>query len=318
MLRRPPTTLTLTAEDIANFEDGRAQRQAQLQQLQSEEQHARALAMAQAQAQAQPQLQARHQATRPRLRQQNAPLRQPSSPNESMDEPMEDAAGACHDNEEGGEEDQDDDEEEEEDGEEEEEEEEEEEDDDDDDDEDDDPFTQRRLQRAAMGHGRAVSPGAQRSAYLQQMRARGGRHGRSQSHTQAQVQAHTTSIPTSTSTYHNSVGPGATASRAQRITGTVSASALPPAAQMPPSHHQQHHHLQQTPVQNITAAHGGTSVMTRSGAGRGRQTSEPPPAPARVTRSRDERIGLAPGVRPVDMGGPGGGGGGAAGPTRRR
>ncbi|RWA06996.1 hypothetical protein EKO27_g8103 [Xylaria grammica] len=267
MLRRPPTTLMLTSEDIAAYEDRRyEQLQAQLQ--------------AQAQAQAQAQLQPGSRAAHPLIDRHSRP--QPSamdttasSPNDSTDEAMEDAsAGLDDDNE-------DEDEEEEE-------EEEEEEDDD-----DDDPFTTTGTLRAA-GTGRAVSPGARRSAYIQRMRARGGGHGRSQSHT------HATSIPTSTYT-------SAAASRAQRITGSASASALPSAASQNP---QVPAHLQQTPVQNVAPL--GTTT-TRAGAGRGgRQASEPPPAPTRVTRSRDERIGIAPGARPADIAP------GAAGPTTRR
>ncbi|KAI1131811.1 hypothetical protein F5Y10DRAFT_261750 [Nemania abortiva] len=263
MLRRPPTTLSLTAEDIANYEDRRYnQLQAQLQ--------SQAQAQAQAQAHAQTLLQPRSQATRARQQQQQPPTMDTltSSPNDSTDEAMEDAAGGGFDSEH-----ENDDEDEE--GE-------------DDDDEDDDPFTTHRHLARAAGAARAVSPGAQRSAYVRQMRARGRGHGRSQSHT------HATSIPTSTSTYTS-----AAALRAQRITGSASASALPSAAasgqgaQVPA-------HLQQTPVQNVGQ---GTATMTRAAAGRGgRQASEPPPAPTRVTRSRDERIGIAPGARPVDMG----------------
>ncbi|KAI0539753.1 hypothetical protein GGR58DRAFT_210908 [Xylaria digitata] len=262
MLRRPPTTLTLTAEDIAAYEDRRyEQQQAQLQ------------LQAQAQAQAQAQLQAGSRSGHPLMDRHARPQTSAmdtaaSSPNDSTDEAMEDATAGLDDEDE---------------------EEEEEEDDDDEDEEDDDPFTTTGNLRAA-GMGRPVSPGARRSAYIQRMRARGGGHVRSQSHT------HATSIPTSTSGYTS-----AAASRAQRIVGSASASALPPAASQVPAH------LQQTPVQN--APQGATT--TRAAAGRGgRQASEPPPAPTRVTRSRDERIGLAPGSRPADTG--------AAGPTMRR
>ncbi|GAP85362.1 hypothetical protein SAMD00023353_1001520 [Rosellinia necatrix] len=284
MLRRPPTTLTLTAEDIAAYEDRRyVQLQAQLQT----QAQAQAKAQAQAQSQAQAQLQSRSQATRTQLRQHGLPQLSTmdtsmSSPDGSIDEAMEDAASADLDDDDENEEDEEDD-------------------DEDDDDDDDDPFTtQRHLQRAALGSARAISPGAQRSAYVQQMRARGGRHARSQSHTQThsythahaqtqtQAHSHATSIPTSTSAYTS-----AAATRAQRITGSVSASALPPAAPLGQSS-QPASHLQQTPVQST--AQGGTTAMARGGRG-GRQASEPPPAPARVTRSRDERIGIAPGAR---------------------
>ena len=207
-----------------------------------------------------------------------------SSPNDSTDEAMEDVAAPDAGLDAYNEDDEDDEEDEEE----------------DDDDDDDDPFSTRGDLRAAGGAGRAPSPGAQRSAYLRQRRARGGGHGRSQSHT------HATSIPTSTSTY-----PSAAASRSQRIMGSASASALPSAAAASTQGSQVPAHLQQTPVQNT--AQGGTTT-TRAGAGRaGRQASEPPPAPTRVTRSRDERIGIAPGARPADTGP-----GGAAGPTMRR
>ncbi|KAI0517140.1 hypothetical protein F5B22DRAFT_129995 [Xylaria bambusicola] len=266
MLRRPPTTLSLTAEDIAAYEDRR------YEQLQ---------AQAQAHAQLQPRSQPAHalMSRHPRTR-LSAMDTTTSSPNDSTDEAMEDVAAPAADL------DDDDDEEEQEDGEE-------------DDDDDDDPFSTRGDLRAAGGTGRPMSPGARRSAYLSQMRARGGRHGRSQSHT------HTTSIPTSTSTYTS-----AAPSRAQRIMGSASASALPSAPTSGQSS-QVPAHLQQTPVQNT--APGGTTT-TRAGAGRaGRQASEPPPAPTRVTRSRDERIGIAPGPRPADTGP-----GGAAGPTMRR
>ncbi|KAK5632651.1 hypothetical protein RRF57_008365 [Xylaria bambusicola] len=270
MLRRPPTTLSLTAEDIAAYEDRR------YEQLQAQ---AQAQARAQAHAQLQPRSQPPHalMSRHPRTR-LSAMDTSTSSPNDSTDEAMEDvavpAAGL---------------------DEEEEEEEEEEEDDDD----DDDPFSTRGDLRAAGGAGRPMSPGARRSAYISQMRARGGRHGRSQSHT------HATSIPTATSTYTS-----AASSRAQRIMGSASASALPSASTSSQSL-QVPTHLQQTPVQNM--AQGGTTT-TRAGAGRaGRQASEPPPAPTRVTRSRDERIGIVPGARPTDAGP-----GGAVGPTMRR
>ncbi|KAI0452354.1 hypothetical protein F5B21DRAFT_345922 [Xylaria acuta] len=289
MLRRPPTTLTLTAEDIAAYEDRRfAQQQAQLQA------QAQAQARAQAQAHAHAQLQARSQPPRGPLRHHALP--QPSamdtstsSPNDSIDEAMEDAAAAAaaglnddEDDDENEEEEEDDDEDEEE------------------DEDDDDPFAAQRHIRSAAGTGRAVSPGAQRSAYIRQMRTRGG-HVRSHSHTHAHS---ATSIPTATSSHTSTA-----ASRAQRIANSASASALPPPAQ----NSQAPTHLQQTPLQN--AAQGG-AVTTRAAAGRGggggRQTSEPPPAPTRVTRSRDERLGIAPGQRPLD------GPGGAAGPTTRR
>jgi hypothetical protein len=143
-----------------------------------------------------------------------------------------------------------------------------------------------------------VSPGAQRGAYVRQIRARGGHPA------QGQTRAHTsnTSIPTSTT-------------RAQRITGSASASALPSAATTASGSGlgisgQAPTHLQQTPVQNAAPP------TTRAGTGRGgRQASEPPPAPARVTRSRDERIGIAAGGRPGDTGA---GAGGTAGQTTRR
>ncbi|KAI1362756.1 hypothetical protein F5Y08DRAFT_262570 [Xylaria arbuscula] len=280
MLRRPPTTLSLTAEDIAAYEDRRyEQHQLQLQ--------AEAQAQAQAHAHLQPRSQPAHALMSRNARARHSMMdTSTSSPNDSTDEAMEDvaASGPGHDT-------FNDDEDEEE------EEEEEEEDDDD----DDDPFSARGDMRAAGGGGRATSPGAQRSAYLRQMRARGGGHGRSQSHT------HATSIPTSTSTYTS-----VAASRSQRIMGSASASALPSAAAAASAQASQvPAHLQQTPVQNTTQS--GT-ITTRAGAGRaGRQASEPPPAPTRVTRSRDERIGIAPGARPADMGP-----GGAAGPTMRR
>ncbi|KAI0108927.1 hypothetical protein GGR51DRAFT_570173 [Nemania sp. FL0031] len=273
MLRRPPTTLSLTAEDIASYEDRRQQAQLRSQ--------------AQAQAQAQAHLQPRSRGRHPTI----------ESPNDSMDEAMEDAGG-------GGDFDND-----------EENDEEEGDDDDDDDDEDDDPFETHRLARTAGAAARAVSPGAQRGAYVQQMRARGGGgrgHARSQSHA-----THATGIPTSTSTYTS-----AAALRAQRITGSASASALPPPAaaasgQIPA-------HLQQTPVQGaggqgastMMAATRAATAAGRGGGGGGRQASEPPPAPTRITRSRDERIGInAPGTRPADNNnnmGAGGGGGGAS------
>ncbi|KAI0860108.1 hypothetical protein F4860DRAFT_227764 [Xylaria cubensis] len=278
MLRRPPTTLTLTAEDIAAYEDRRYAQQAAELQAQI------------AQTQAHAQLQARSQPTRGHLRhhvlqQSSAMDTSTSSLNESIDEAMEDAAAGLGD---------DDDENE---GEESDEEEEEE------DDEDDDPFiAQRHIRSAAVaGTDRAVSPGAQRGAYIRQMRARGGGHARSQSHA---THAHgATSIPTATSAYTSAAG-----SRAQRIAGSTSTSALPPAAT---TSGQVLAHLQQTPVQNI-AQGGATTTRAAAGRGGGRQTSEPPPAPTRVTRSRDERLGIAPGQRPID------GPGGAAGPTTRR
>jgi hypothetical protein len=159
-----------------------------------------------------------------------------------------------------------------------------------------------------------VSPGAQRSAYVRQMRARGGGqtvqgHARSQSQSQT---VSSSSIPAYTS--------GAI-SRAQRITGSASASAIPSAASAGPGAGTSGSQgsLHQTPVQN--AAHIGTTT-TRAGAGRGgRQASEPPPAPVRVTRSRDERIGIAAGVRPHDTGagvGAAGAAPAAGGPTTRR
>ncbi|KAI0545544.1 hypothetical protein F4679DRAFT_460979 [Xylaria curta] len=275
MLRRPPTTLTLTAEDIAAYEDRRYAQQAAELQAQI------------AQAQAHAQLQARSQTTRGHLRhhvlqqQSSAMDTSTSSLNESVDEAMEDAAAGLDD---------DDDENEEEESEEE-------------DDEDDDPFTAQRHIRsaAAAGTDRAVSPGAQRGAYIRQMRARGGGHARSQSHA---THAHgATSIPTATSAYTSAAG-----SRAQRIAGSTSTSALPPATT---TSGQVLGHLQQTPVQN-TAQGGATTTRAAAGRGGGRQTSEPPPAPTRVTRSRDERLGIVPGQRPID------GPGGAAGPTTRR
>ncbi|KAI1743379.1 hypothetical protein F4680DRAFT_374006 [Xylaria scruposa] len=280
MLRRPPTTLTLTAEDIAAYEDRRYAQQAAELQAQI------------AQAQSHAQLQPRSQTTRGHLRHQvlqqsSAMDTSTSSLNESIDEAMEDAAAGLDD---------DDDENEEEESEEEEEEEEE-------DDDDDDPFTAQRHIRsaAAAGTDRAVSPGAQRGAYIRQMRARGGGHARSHSHA---THAHgATSIPTATSAYTSAAG-----SRAQRIAGPTSTSALPPATT---TSGQVLAHLQQTPVQN-TAQGGATTTRAAAGRGGGRQTSEPPPAPTRVTRSRDERLGIAPGQRPID------GPGGAAGPTTRR
>ncbi|KAI0200867.1 hypothetical protein F4808DRAFT_142334 [Astrocystis sublimbata] len=281
MLRRPPTTLTLTAEDIAAYEDRKdADRAAQQQ----------ALAQAQLQARSQPpRAQLRHHA----LPQPAAMDTTTSSAEGSIDEPMQD---------------EDDDDDEHHVQRDEDETEEEEEEDDDDDDDDDDPFTTQRHIRsvATAGQARAVSPGAQRSDYIRQMRARGGGggHARSQSHTHTQSHAHAhTGIPT------------AAASRTHRIMGTAAASALPaPTAQV-------HAHLQQTPVQNATQ---GGAPTTRSGAagrggggGIGRQASEPPPAPTRVTRSRDERLGLVP---PAGQRGVGDGtlGPAPAGPTTRR
>ncbi|KAI1827480.1 hypothetical protein F4861DRAFT_366315 [Xylaria intraflava] len=271
MLRRPPTTLSLTAEDIAAYED---KRYAQLQ--------------AQAQAQAQAKLRARSQAARPQLRRHALPQPRPQIQVSAMDtstsdEAMEDVTPAPS---------VDEDEDEDVDDEAEEAEDDEEEDEEEEDDDDDHPFsTQRHLRRAAaMGGDRAVSPGAQRGAYVRQLRARSG-HARSQSHTSGP-----TSIPSSIS---------AAASRTQRVTGSASASALPPptASGLMP---QVPAHLQQTPPQNTAPT--GTMTTRASAARGGRQISEPPPAPARITRSRDERIGLAGGARPVDTGagGPGG------------
>ncbi|KAI3324483.1 hypothetical protein HD806DRAFT_543206 [Xylariaceae sp. AK1471] len=276
MLRRPPTTLTLTAEDVAAYEDRRyAQLQAQAQ--------AQAQTRAHAQAQVQAQLQLQSQSKSRQLRGQHAPPHpsamdtSTSSPTNSMDEAMEDAvasntaAAALNEDED-----------------------EEEDEDDDDDDDEDDPFTtQHHIRRAAIGPGRAVSPGAQRGVYVRQIRARGGHHAQGHARSQSHTHASSTSIPTSTSAYNSTA-----TSRAQRIMGSASASALPSAVtsgsgsglgisgQVPA-------HLQQTPVQNVAP------TATRAGTGRGgRQTSEPPPAPARVTRSRDERIGIAAGARP--------------------
>ncbi|KAI1282999.1 hypothetical protein F5Y07DRAFT_203895 [Xylaria sp. FL0933] len=281
MLRRPPTTLSLTAEDIAAYEDRR------YEQLQAQAQaHAQAQAQAQLQSRAQPRHGLLDRHGRSRL---SAMDTSTSSPNDSTDEAMEDVvapvASFDDDDEDNGNNDGAEDDEE--------------EDEEDEDDDDEDPFQTRGDLRAAGGGGRALSPGARRSAYISQMRARGGGHARSQSHT------HATSIPTSTSAYAS-----AAASRSQRIMGSTSASAIPSAAASGQSS-QVPAHLQQTPVQ--TAAQGSTT--TRAGAGRaGRQASEPPPAPARVTRSRDERIGLAAGAQPPDNMGRAG----AAGPTMRR
>ncbi|KAK7962689.1 uncharacterized protein PG986_003514 [Apiospora aurea] len=71
MLRRPPTTLTLTSEDIASYEDRRA---AQLQEAQLQ-------ARKQAQAQAAPRMQALYSSPRGRLHRETTPrLAAPSSP----------------------------------------------------------------------------------------------------------------------------------------------------------------------------------------------------------------------------------------------
>ncbi|KAI0389555.1 hypothetical protein F5Y17DRAFT_120222 [Xylariaceae sp. FL0594] len=264
MLRRLPTTLTLTQDDITAYEDRK---------------HAAA-------AQAQGRAQSQHQALV--LSPQSSPLETspvPSS-NNSMDEMMEDAAPATDtgcDDDDDQEEEEGDDADDSSGG-----------DDDDDDDDDDDPFTTRRLQRTAMVSGREVSPGAQRGAYVQQMRARGG-PAAGPGHARSQSQARSaTSIPTSTSVYTS-----ASTARTQRIMGTASPAAGPapgPTSQMPA-------HLQQTPVQN-PPPQSGMPITRAAAAGRtGRQTSEPPLAPSRLTRSRDERIAAAGLARPADGGG---------------
>ncbi|KAI1259927.1 hypothetical protein F5Y18DRAFT_432745 [Xylariaceae sp. FL1019] len=289
MLRRPPTTLSLTAEDVASYEDRRyAQQQAHLQAMNDTNNILRPKAMS------------GHHG--------NAIPMETSSAS-STDEAMEDVSARLAEREqerererelelgehaprEGGVEefehsDEDDEE-------------------DDDDDDDDDPFT--TLPRSVAGP-RAVSPGAQRGAFLRQQRGRGAHQGHARS------QSHSTSIPTYTS---------ATAATARsRIMGSTSASALPPPvvpglgiAQPAPVPA----HLQQTPVHSTSQP----GIATRAGAGAGgrgggsRQTSEPPPAPARV-RTHAERIGIAgPSTRSGDIG-TGTGSTSTAGPgTRRR
>ncbi|KAI0158206.1 hypothetical protein GGR57DRAFT_39113 [Xylariaceae sp. FL1272] len=277
MLRRPPTTLSLTAEDVASYEDRRyAQQQAHIQAMNDANSILRSKAMSGLHGHAIPMETSSPSSTDEAMEDVSARLAERARERERElreHAPREGGLGEFEHS-------------------------------DEDDEDDDDPFT--TLPRSVAGP-RAVSPGAQRGAFLRQQRGRGAHQGHARS------QSHSTSIPTYTS--------AAATSARSRVMGSTSASALPPPvapglgiAQPAPVPA----HLQQTPVQSTSQS----GITTRAGAGgRGggsRQASEPPPAPTRV-RTHAERIGIAgPSTRSGDIG-TGTGITGTAGPgTRRR
>ncbi|KAH9893047.1 hypothetical protein F4778DRAFT_307193 [Xylariomycetidae sp. FL2044] len=218
MLRRPPTTLTLTAEDVASYEDRRYQ-QAQQSQSQPASQQI-------------PQIHFHNHQQNQQDQQQQEPTTamdlSPSpehqtylstSSNSNPDEPMQDVLSSSDENEAGNL---------------------------------TDPFITAPRQNQTIG--RPASPGQARSAYMAQWRAR-----QAQQQQQQQSQQSSSSAAATTTT-----------ARGQR-TGTPSAEGLGP-----------------------RAGGGGGGIGTRRTAHSARQNSEPPAAPTRLTRSRDERIGIAP------------------------
>ncbi|KAI1136103.1 hypothetical protein F5Y05DRAFT_392942 [Hypoxylon sp. FL0543] len=202
MLRRPPTTLTLTAEDVAAYEDRR---------------------FAAAQSQAQTDSRATSHPLLPQQQQQPQPMDMsspslaPSSPPAGDDEDMQDADAEDPDT--------------------------------------SDPFLGPRRAAREQFSGRETSPGAQRAAYLQQMRAT-----RSQQPQQ---------ITNTTSTAGHTPAPSAPSTRMQRIAGA-------------------------TQQAGTTRTAGTTTRSAASRQGSTEPSAVPVPPPGRMmTRSREERIGIA-------------------------
>ncbi|KAH7027472.1 uncharacterized protein B0I36DRAFT_138923 [Microdochium trichocladiopsis] len=286
MLRRPPTVLSLTAEDIAAYEDMRAQK-ASLQQQQHHHQHQQHSSV----------LHSRH--PMPQQQQHQLPHQQqgraamldtsPRSPSpvglsSSADEAMADAADMTVDLDD------------------------EEDEDDEDDDHEDSYYAQRSLRRAAAMDDPFVSTSHHQPS------SRGG--GASSSASTSSAAAMQPRVASSAGG-----GPG----RATGTARTLFAGQAPRASRL----------------QRITGAADGGAAAGGTGSGRGvpagsqqgatrataattaRQASiEPPGAPSRLTRSREERIGIA---QPQLQGGAAGLGslggnpaGGAASGTRRR
>ncbi|OTA92394.1 hypothetical protein M434DRAFT_12448 [Hypoxylon sp. CO27-5] len=204
MLRRPPTTLTLTAEDVAAYEDRRFAAAAESQ------------TQTDSRATSHPLLP--QQQLQPTAMDTSSSSVTPSPPPAGDDEDMQDADAEDPDT--------------------------------------SDPFLAPRRAAREQFSGREQSPGAQRAAYLQQMRATRSQQQQQQTPNVASTAGHT---------------PAAPPTRMQRITGTT-----------------------QQAGTTRTAGTTTRGAASRQGSTEPSAVPAPAPAPGRMmTRSREERIGIA-------------------------